>query len=118
MSAITIRQMADRALQVLDEAGGQRDGDSGLRLKRAARRLPRDVRRAAERLARAISDVDDPKLLLQIDEAQVAADYDLLLRHLSRPPSRLRAVVASVGRAALASAVLLGGIAFWAMAQV
>lgn len=117
MSAITIQQMADRALRLMDAAGGQRGGTTALRLKRAARHLPRDVRRAAERLARAANDADDPKLLLQIDEAQVAADYDLLIHALGRRPSRLRAVAASVGGALIVSVALMGGVALWAMAQ-
>jgi hypothetical protein len=117
MSAITIQQMADRALRLMDETGGQRGGTIGLRLKRAARHLPREVRRAAERLARAALEAEDPKLLLQIDEAQVAADYDLLIQHLTRRPSRLRAVGASVGRALVVCGVLLGGVALWALAQ-
>jgi hypothetical protein len=117
MGAITIQQMAERALRLMDEAGGQRGGTAALRLKRAARHLPRDVRRAAERLARAASEAEDPKLLLRIDEAQVAADYDLLLFHLTRHPSRLRAVAQSVGRALLVSCALLGGVALWALTQ-
>jgi hypothetical protein len=117
MSAITIQQMADRALQLLDQTGGARGGTIGLRLKRAARHQPREVRRAAERLARAAIEAEDPKLLLQIDEARVAADYDVMIRHLAAPPSSLRAVSASVGRAVLVSCALIGGVALWAMSR-
>ncbi len=112
MSAITIQQMAERVLRLMDDGGR---GAAGVRLRRAARRLPRRVRQAAERLAVADADAADPARLLRVDEAQVAADYDLLLRHLARSRSRLRAVVDSVGRAVAVSVVLLGGLALWAL---
>jgi hypothetical protein len=119
MGAITIQQMADRIAALLDERLGARGPDLGARVAKAGRALPRRVRQAAMRLAQAAVNAQNPRLLLQIDEAQVAADYDTALRHLSgvRGGGRLRAMATAAGSALLVSAVILGALAVWVLAQ-
>ncbi|MFN4172296.1 MAG: hypothetical protein ACK4GW_11150 [Pseudorhodobacter sp.] len=83
MGAITIQQMADRVDELLEERLGLRgDGLRG-RLKKGRRILPRKVLRAATDLAEAAEQSHNAKLLLQIDEGLVAANYDICVKHLS-----------------------------------
>lgn len=109
MSAITIGQMADRVLRLIDPGAAANPG----RLHQAARHLPRGARRAARRLAAAQDRARDPKLLLQIDEGAVAADYHLLLRHLGGRSVRLRQLRQALREAIVVSLVLLGGVTAW-----
>lgn len=83
MGAATVQQMADRVAALIEERLRVRGQGLGEKVKRAGRALPRRVREAATRLAEAARMAQNPKLLVQIDEEQVAADYDLCLRHLS-----------------------------------
>lgn len=102
MGAITIQQMADRVAQLMEDR--LRIGGRGLadKLDRSGRRLPRRVRAAARQLAEAAHMSQNPRLLLQIDEAQVAEAYDTCLRYLAplggaaRRRGRLHSVVAQV----------------------
>ncbi len=82
MGAVTIQQMADRVAALMEQR--LRVGGEGLagKLRRGGRRLPRQVRDAAERLAEAAHMSQNPRLLLQVDEARVAQDYDACVRHL------------------------------------
>jgi hypothetical protein len=117
MGAATVQQMADRVAALIEERLSVRGTSLDDRVKRAGRRLPRAVRDAAGRLAQAAEMAQNPKLLLQIDETRVAADYDTCLRHLSGISVRDRwvgwlvnfgatTVVTLVIVAALAAAVL------------
>lgn len=83
MGAATVQQMADRVAALIEERLRVRGNGLAEKVKRAGRTLPRKVREAATRLADAAMMAQNPKLLVQIDEEQVAADYDLCLRHLS-----------------------------------
>jgi hypothetical protein len=116
MGAIAIQQMADRIAALMQERLGARGPDLAARVRHAGRRLPRGVRTAVERLAAAAAMAQNPKLLLQIDEAQVAHDYDLALRHLGAQGAadrrlaalgRVASVVATALLAALAVALAL-----------
>jgi hypothetical protein len=83
MSAASIQQMADRVSVLIEEKLGARGPGLADRTRRAGRRLPGKVRAAALRLAEAATMAQNPKLLLQLDEQKVAADYDTCVRHLS-----------------------------------
>lgn len=82
MGAVAIQQMADRVAVLMEERLGLRGQGLEGKLRRAPRALPRRVREAALRLAEAAHMSQNPKLLLQVDEGRVAADYDLCVRHL------------------------------------
>jgi hypothetical protein len=83
MGAITIQQMADRVAGLMEERLRIKGAGLAEKLSRGGRRLPRKVRAAAERLAEAAHMSQNPKLLLQVDEGEVAEAYDICLRHLS-----------------------------------
>ncbi len=83
MSAISIQQMADRIAGLMQDRLGARGGGLEAKLASRGRALPRKVRQAAEAVAKAAAMAQNPKLLLQIDHAALAQDYDLCLRHLT-----------------------------------
>ncbi|WP_395543769.1 hypothetical protein [Neotabrizicola sp. sgz301269] len=82
MSAVTITQMADRVSSLLEGRLGARGKTLGDKVRKAGRRLPRRVRVAAAALAEAAEMAQNPKLLVRVDEAQVAQNYDIVVRHL------------------------------------
>lgn len=83
MGAITIQQMADRVAELMESRLRVRGAGLAEKLGRGGRHLPRKVRLAAGKLAEAAHMSQNPKLLLQIDEAEVAENYDICLRHLA-----------------------------------
>lgn len=83
MSAATITQMADRVSSLLEERLGTRGRGLDEKLRRAGRRLPRRVRAAATALSDAALMAQNPKLLVRVDEGEVAQNYDICLRHLA-----------------------------------
>lgn len=83
MGAVTIQQMADRIDALLEERLRIRGQGLATKLKAARRMLPRAVREAGTRLVLAAERSQNPRLLAQIDDERVAADYDLCLRHLT-----------------------------------
>ena len=83
MGAITIQQMADRVAGLMEDRLRIKGNGLAEKLGRGGRRLPRKARVAAERLAEAAHMSQNPKLLLQVDEGEVAEAYDICLRHLS-----------------------------------
>lgn len=82
MSAVTITQMADRVSSLLEGRLGARGKTLGDKVRKAGRRLPRRVRVAAAALAEAAEMAQNPKLLVRVDEAHVAQNYDIVVRHL------------------------------------
>lgn len=82
MSAVTITQMADRVASLMEARLGARGRGLDEKVKRAGRRLPRKVRTAATALADAALMAQNPKLLIRVDEGDVAANYDICVRHL------------------------------------
>ena len=88
MSAISIQQMADRVAQLMEDRLGARGAGLEAKLKARGRLLPRKVRTAASDLAKAAAMAQNPKLLLQMDHATLARDYDTCLRHLGALKSR------------------------------
>lgn len=83
MGAASIQQMADRVSALIEEKLGARGPGLADKTRRAGRALPRKVRDAALRLSEAEAMSHNPKLLLQLDEGKVSADYDTCVRHLS-----------------------------------
>jgi hypothetical protein len=82
MGAATIQQMADRIAGLIGDRLGLRGLGLADTLRRHPRALPRALRAEAALLAQAAEDAAHPRLLVQIDEARVAAAYDRCLRHL------------------------------------
>ncbi len=119
MSAVTIQQMADRVSTLLTERLRLRDGTLDDKLRRAGRRLPRQVREAGAVMAQAQAMTHNPKLMMQIDDATVATAYDICVRHLGGlDPAAARKgmmlnLVASVAFSLLVVAVLLVAVLYW-----
>ena len=84
MSAVTIQQMAERITALMEQRLRVKGKDLHEKLRRGGRVLPRRVRAAAVQLADAAERSQNPKLLLQIDEAAVVAAYDVCSKHLSK----------------------------------
>jgi hypothetical protein len=83
MSAVTIQQMAERVSGLIEERLAVRGATLADKLRKGGRLLPRKVRLAAERLAKAGTYAQNPKLLLQVDEGEVSRDFDICVRHLT-----------------------------------
>ena len=116
MSAVTIIQMADRVSALLEERLSVRGRTLGDKVRKAGRRLPRKVREAASYLAKAAEMAQNPKLLVRVDEAQVAQNYDVVIRHLGgidRGALRRGAVLNFLASVAFSLLILgLGVLAF------
>jgi hypothetical protein len=110
MSAVTIQQMSDRVAALMEEKLRLRGAGLAEKTRRAGRLLPKKVRLAAQALAEAAAAAQNPKLYLQLDEARIAADYDICLKHLRAVPAGGR------GRAMLVN--MASGIAFSLLAVV
>jgi hypothetical protein len=112
MGAVAIQQMADRVAALMEERLGLRGQGLEGKLRRAPRALPRRVRLAALRLAEAARMAQNPRLLLQVDEGQAAADYDLCLRHLTAvsPWDRRRAALLGTTASILVSLAVLAAL--------
>lgn len=84
MSAVTIQQMAERVAALLEERLSIKGKGLPEKLRKGGRLLPRKVRLSAEALADAATRSQNPKLLLQIDEAAVVNAYDVCSKHLAK----------------------------------
>ncbi len=119
MSLATVRQMADRVDQLLEERLHLKGGTLDSKLRRAGRRLPRPVRDAGAALATAVMMMQSPKLMRQVDDATVAVAYDICVRHLTAiSPAAARNglilnIAASIAFSLLVVAVLLVGVLYW-----
>ncbi len=119
MSLATVKQMADRVDQLLEERLHLKGGTLDDKLRRAGRRLPRPVRDAGAALATAVMMMQSPKLMRQVDDATVAVAYDICVRHLTAiSPSAARVglilnIAASIAFSLLVVAVLLVGVLYW-----
>ena len=112
MSAVSIRQMADRVAGLMEtrlRAGGT---GLGAKLRSRGRQLPRKVRRAAQALAGAAEQAENPRLMMQLDLEKVAADYDLCVRHLGGLGAKDRRISALLDFGARLALILLvvGGL--------
>ena len=89
------------------------------KLRVAGRRLPRKVRDAGAALAAAVTMIQNPKLMHQVDDATVAVAYDICVRHLTTVnPSAARKgllldMAARIAFAMLVVAVLFVGFLYW-----
>jgi hypothetical protein len=83
MSAVTIQQMVERISGLMEERLAVRGATLADKMRKGGRLLPRKVRLAAERLAKAGTNAQNPKLLLRVDEGAVSKDYDICVRHLT-----------------------------------
>jgi hypothetical protein len=119
MSAVTIQQMAERITALMEQRLRLKGKDLREKLRKGGRLMPRRVRVAAEQLADAAERSQNPKLLLQIDEAAVVAAYDVCSKHLSkidadhrRTSSMLRTASSMVG-SLLVVALIVIGVLYW-----
>lgn len=115
MGAITIQQMADRVAGLMEDRLRARGDGLAAKLRSGGRKLPRRVRKAAEELAEAAHMSQNPKLLLQINEENVANAYDICVRYLSPLGSVARR---KRGLGAIAAQVVFGLIVVAALAIV
>lgn len=119
MGAISIQQMAERISVLLTERMFIKGHDLDEKLHRAGRRLPRKVRVAAQAVATAMEQSYNPKLLLQINEEQVAENYDICIKYLNtlNKGHKLRGVLlglsTSILFSLLAVAALVLGVLVW-----
>ena len=97
MGAGTIQQMANRVASLMDERLGVGGADLTAKLKKGGRLLPHKVRVAAGKLAKAADMAKNPKLLMQLDEGELAEAYDLCVRHLGSIDRKERRIGALVG---------------------
>ncbi|WP_158623218.1 hypothetical protein [Pseudorhodobacter sp. E13] len=111
--------MAERVSALLTERLHVKGRDLPDKLSRGGRRLPRKVRIAAQELATALEHSFNPKLLLQINEEKVAANYDICIKHLAglNKGHKLRGVLLGLSTSILFSLVaviaLVLGVLIW-----
>lgn len=112
MSAATFQQMADRVAALMEERLRIRGRGLPEKLRRGGKTLPRQVRAAAEALATAAEQAQNPRLLIQIDPEAVAADYDTCLKHLQglNRWERRRAMMAGMAVSILFSLLAVAGL--------
>ena len=119
MRADTIQQMADRVAGLMEQK--LRVGGKGLAVKvrKAGRRLPKQVRVAAEALVQGSEMAKSGRLVHQIDDVAMAEAYDICLRHLGATDAADRCkgmatgIAASVLFSVLAAAVLTLVVVRW-----
>ena len=119
MSAVTIQQMADRVAALIEQK--LRVGGKGLSVKvrRAGRRLPKQVRIAAQALVQASDMAQSARLIQQVDPALVAEAYDICVRYLGgvdladRRKGVIVGVAASIAFSLLAVVVLVVVVVRW-----
>lgn len=115
-SAVVIHQKVGRVADLLERQYGLRGQTLAERVQRGGRKLPTDLRRAAERLAQAEAMAWQPKLLLSLDDSVIDRDYRLIVKRLeaAKAGRTLGAqMLSSVTSAVLSLAVLGLGIAGW-----
>ncbi len=112
MSATAIQQMADRVAELMEARLGVKGRGLAEKLKRGGGKLPRRVRTAAADLSKAADMAQNPKLYLQLDQAAIAQNYDLCLRHLGglQKWARRRAMAENWLLSLITSLVILAAI--------
>jgi hypothetical protein len=111
--------MAARVDQLLEERLRLKGGTLEDKLRRAGRRLPRPVRDAGAALATAVTMMQSPKLMRQVDDETVAVAYDICVRHLTKVNASdarkglILNMAASIAFSLLVVAVLLIGFLYW-----
>jgi hypothetical protein len=107
MSGVPIQQMADRVAGLMEQR--MKVSGSGLdeKLRRGGKRLPRNVREAAQMVADASMLSQNPKLLMRIDQEAVAKAYDTAVRYLTKLDAKDRRIGAILDFAASVAFSLL-----------
>jgi len=119
MGAATIQQMADRVAALMEQRLHARGSGLAAKLARRGRALPRRVRAAASTLGQAAEMAQNPKLLIQIDDSQVAAAYDICLRYLgplgrgARRKTAALNILASIAFSLMVVAALVVAVLVW-----
>jgi hypothetical protein len=119
MSAVPIQQMADRVAGLMEERLRVRGTGLAEKLRKGGKLLPRKVRASADILAQFAEMAQNPKLLLQVDHAAVAAAYDVCIKHLNGigvKERRLGALLdfgASAAFSLLAVGILVVAVLYW-----
>jgi hypothetical protein len=115
MGAASIQQMATRVAQLMEKRFGIRAATLQDALRKGGRKLPRKVLTAAKLLAQSEEQSKNAKLLIQLNEAEIAVAYDLCVSHLSkgsrRGDSRGRVISAAATLATIALVVSVALIA-------
>lgn len=95
MGAVTIEQMANRVSGLIEDRLHIRGKGLAEKLRKAGRSLPTAIRAEARYLETAAVQAQNPKLLMQIDEARVAEAYDACVKYLTsvNPSAARRAAV-------------------------
>ncbi len=119
MSAISVQQMADRIAALMEQKLGAKGAGLAAKLNARGRALPRKVRSAADEVAKAAVQAQNPKLLIQIDHEKLARNYDLAVRHIGAMKPRSSwldgtiAIAASIAISLLLVALLVIGLLRW-----
>ncbi len=119
MSATTIQQMANRVAALMQDRLGIRGKDLSEKLRRAGRSLPAAIRAELRYLDTAAKQAQNPKLLVQIDDARVAEAYDACVKYLNevgraeRRRTLLLNMLSSVAFSIFAVGVLLLAVLYW-----
>ncbi len=119
MSAVTIQQMAERVAALLEERLNMKGNGLAEKLRKSGRLLPRKVRLAAEQLADAATRSQNPKLLLQVNETEVASAYDICSKHLGkidvadRRRGKVLRTASSMVISLMVVALLAIGVLYW-----
>jgi hypothetical protein len=119
MSAVTIQQMADRVAALLQDRLGVKGKDLAEKLRRAGRRLPTAIRAEARYLDTAAAQAQNPRLMVQIDDARVAEAYDACVKYLNgvnraaRRRALLLNMLTSVAFSLFAVGLLLLAFLYW-----
>jgi hypothetical protein len=82
MGAVSIRQMTDRVSDLMAQKYRVK-GELAVQAKKAQRRLPTAMRDALAVLVSATYLAQNPRLMPQIDMEDVAAAYDVAVKHLT-----------------------------------
>lgn len=82
MTGVTVQEMAGQVADLMEARLGLRGDGLAAKLRRGRRVLPRRIRREAEFLIHAAEQEQMPKLKIQLDQARIAAAYDICMGHL------------------------------------
>lgn len=113
MEKVVVEQLVERVFVLLREKLGMRGGSLEVRVRRAGRSLPRQVRLAAQELVNAERMSKEPKMLLRLDPQRVSTAYSVCIAHLEAIDEKAVKVKAAFGFAAslIVQVLVIGGIA-------
>jgi hypothetical protein len=82
-----VHAMTGRVAELMETKLGIRGKGLEAKLRRGGRLLPRQVRAAAQSLVTAEGMIRNPRLAMQVDNGQLAANFDACLKHLNGLPA-------------------------------